>query len=124
MSADAGDDVGEPRLWLNAVHASGANQRIERGSANAARIRSAEEPVLSAQSRRADFVFRSIIRDLEPAIVEVARERVPSPAGIADGFGEIALAGDFGELRVESDGQIIDFGFAVRWRSARADLGP
>ena len=104
MRADTGDDVGEPSLGLDAVHAGSADERVERGSANATRIRSAKEPVLSAQSCRADFVFRGIVADLEPAIVEIARERMPAPAGITDGFGEIALARDFRELVVEPVG--------------------
>ena len=65
--------------------------------------------IVAAQSCRPDFVFRSIVRDLEPAVVEVARQGRPARAGIADGAGEIALAGDLGQLRVEPDRQLVDF---------------
>ena len=63
------------------------------------------------QSCRPDFVLRGIVADLEAAVVEVARQRVPAPTGIADGLGEIAPARDFRELGVEPDGQLVDFRF-------------
>jgi len=109
MGADAGDDVGQPNFRLDAVHAGGTDQRVERGSAHAAGVRSAEEPVFAAQSRGADFVFRGIVADLEAAVVEIARQGRPARSPIADGFGEIALARDFRELGVEPDGQFVDF---------------
>src|SRR5512145_1401589 len=101
MGTDARDGVGEPRLGLEAVEPGGSHERIERGRTLASGIRAAEQPVFPAQSCRPDLVLRGVVADLEPAVVEVARERMPPRAGIADGAGEIALAGQVVQLLVE-----------------------
>ena len=60
MDADAGDDAGQPGFGLDAVHARCADERVERGGASAARIRTTKQPIFASQSRRADLVFCGI----------------------------------------------------------------
>ena len=104
MGADARDHVGEPRFRLDAVEPGGSHERVERGGPLASGIGTTEQPILSSDSCRPDLVFCGVVADFEPAVVEVARERMPPRAGIADGAGEIALARDFLQLCVEPDG--------------------
>jgi hypothetical protein len=44
MLRDAGEDVGEPGLWIDIVELGGDDQAVEAGGALAAPIRAAEEP--------------------------------------------------------------------------------
>ena len=53
MAADACDHVSEPRLRLDAIHAGGADECVERGGSFTSGIRSKEEPVFPAQSNLA-----------------------------------------------------------------------
>src|SRR5262245_20970678 len=101
MACDACDHIGEPRLGLDAVEARRAHERVEPGSALPARIRTAEQPILSAQGCRPDLVLGGIVADLEPAVIEVAGERSPPRAGVAHGAGKIAPAGELCELLIK-----------------------
>src|SRR5215510_2303620 len=107
MACDACDHVGEPGLRLDAVETRRAQERVEPGSALPARIRTAEQPILSAEGCRPDLVLGGIVADFEPAVIEVAGERSPPRAGVAYGAGKIALAGDFPELLVKPDRQLV-----------------
>ena len=79
--------------------------------------------IVSSQSHRPDLVFRGIVAELEPAIIEVAAERIPPPAGIADGTGEIALARDLLQLRIEPDAELVDPRLRHALAHASATLG-
>jgi len=51
---DAGDDVGEVGLWIDAVRLAGLDQRGEDGPVLGAAIGAGEEVVLAAEGERAD----------------------------------------------------------------------
>ena len=65
-----------------------------------------KQPVFPAQSHRPDLVFGGVVADLEAAIDEIATQRRPTRAGIADGDGEVALARNQLQLRVKPDCQL------------------
>src|SRR6185295_11748824 len=68
-------------------------------------------------------ILGGVVGDLKSAIIDVARQRVPSRAGVADGTGEIALAGNELELFVEPQFQRIEPGFGSVPANAPALLG-
>ena len=109
MCADARDDVGEPRLRLDVVEDCRPDERIEGSGAGASEIAAGEQPVFPADGHRPDLVLCGIVRYLEPAVIEIAGERVPPRSGVADRGGEIALAGDHFQLRVEPGFECVDF---------------
>src|SRR5271169_4748740 len=98
---DAGDDVGEPSLGVDAVEASGPYERVHYGGSTAAFVGASEEVVLAPQGQRADGAFGGVVRHFEPAVVDEAGESCPARGRIANGAGERTLAADFGERRVE-----------------------
>jgi len=52
MIGDAGDDVCEPRLGIDAVEASGFDERVHDGGAPAAVVGASEEIVFAPESHR------------------------------------------------------------------------
>jgi hypothetical protein len=50
MGGDAGEDIGQPGLRIDAIHLGRDNQAVHGGGALSAAIRSAEEPRLSSKS--------------------------------------------------------------------------
>ena len=54
MVGDAGDDVGEPSLRVDAVEAGGLDERVQDGGSAAAVVGAGEEIVLAPEGERAD----------------------------------------------------------------------
>ena len=108
VRADAGNDVAEVGFGLYAVERCGSDQRVEQRRSFASKIASGEEPVLPAESHGPDSVFDCIVRQFEPAIVDVTGQRRPSRAGVSDGAGEVALARDALQLCIEPGRQLVE----------------
>ncbi len=113
-------DIGQPRLRLDAVEPCRSDQGVERRRSDASGIAAGKEPVFSAQGHRPDLVFSGVVADLELAVIEVARQRSPRRAGIADGASRIAFAGDHRRLRIEPGREVVDF----RPRRSLAHIAP
>ena len=78
MILQAREDMGEPGLRVDVVEPGGLDQRVDRGSTVAARIRAGESPVLAAHGDGADLALGGIVGHAQPAVVEEARKRRPS----------------------------------------------
>lgn len=74
------------------------NQRVEDGRALAATIRSAEQPDLPTKRHAAKSAFCRVVREADPAVVEEASEGIPAQEHVIDGFGEVLVARQPGEL--------------------------
>jgi len=120
VRADAGNDVTQVGLGLDAVERCGADQRVEESRSLASGIAAGEQPVLSSNSYGPDGVLGRIVADLQSTAIEVAGQRRPSRAGITDGTGEIALAGDALKLCIEPGRQLVE----PRSRQALANAAP
>ena len=94
---DACEHVGEIGLRIDAVQLAGLDQRGDHGPVLAAAIGAREESVLAIEGDRADRTLDGVGVDLDPAVVEEAREAVPVRERVADGLGELALLADEGE---------------------------
>ena len=98
MVVNAVEHVGQIGLRVDAVHLGGlddhhgASQRLRTG------LGAREEPVLAADSNRAQGALGCIVVDGDPTILREQAEGAPSAKAISEGFGEIGLAGDTGEL--------------------------
>ncbi len=93
MVCDAGDDGAQVCCGVSVVELGSLDERVDGGSAFAARVRAREEPVLGAKLEWPDGSLGGVVGDVEPAVIEITGERRPARTNIADGFGEIALAG-------------------------------
>jgi hypothetical protein len=101
---DAGEHVAEPGFRVEAVELGGFDQGVEGRSAITAGVGAGEEVVLPAEGQRPDLPFGGVVVDLQPPVVEVAAERRPEGAGVADGGGE----------DTSNNGRFS--GYAVGWR--------
>lgn len=86
--ADAVENVGKPRLRVNAVELGGLDQRVHGGGAFAAAIRTGKEPVLPAQTDTSQCVLGGVVVDLEPAVLSVGEELRLELHGITQCFGQ------------------------------------
>ncbi len=101
MVGYAGEDVGEPCLRVDVVKATGLYQRVRDRCPLTAAIGAAEQPRLAPKGHAAQRPFGGIVRETDPAVGEEAGERVPAAQHVVDGFGNVMVARDPGELRAE-----------------------
>jgi hypothetical protein len=92
MTSDAGEDVGEPSLWVDAVELGGADERVHDGRSLPSAVRSAEQPRLSTQGHAAQRPFSCVVGQADPAVVEKAGEGRPAAQHVVDGLGETMMA--------------------------------
>jgi hypothetical protein len=105
---DAGEHVAEVGFGIEAVELGGLDQGIEGGGAFAAGVGAGEEIVLPAEGQRPDLPFGGVVVDLQATVVEVAAERGPVVAGVADGSGQLALPRQLRQHGVEGGGELVD----------------
>ena len=123
MLADARENLAQVGLGLKAIETCRADQRVEDRGPPAAGVGAQEQPILGPELQRPNGIFRGVVRDFQSTIIDIARQRVPSPAGVANGTGELALAGNELQLLVEPEFQCIEPGFGGVPANASASLG-
>ena len=72
------EDVGKPGARIDVVERAGFDQRVDRGGAPPARVGAAEGPVAAADGDATRAALGGVIRHADAAVVEEAREGVPS----------------------------------------------
>ena len=92
---DAGKYVAEPGFWIEAVELGGLDQGIDGGGAITAGVGPGKKVVFPAKGQRPDLPFGGVVVDLQPPVVEVAAERRPEVAGVADGGGSARRPGNW-----------------------------
>src|SRR5512133_1691653 len=105
---DAGKHVAEVGFWIEAVELGGLDQGIEGGGTITASVGPGKKVVFPAEGQRPDLPFGGVVVDLQPPVVEVAAQRRPEVAGVADGGGELALPRQLRQHRIEDGGEFID----------------
>src|SRR5512144_3145923 len=113
VGGDAGEHVAEVGFGIEAVVLGGWDQGIEGSGAITAGVGPGKKVVLPAEGQRPDLPFGGVVVDLQPPVVEVAAERRPEGAGVADGGGEIAFSRQLRQHRIEISGA------AFSWRIRR-----
>ena len=88
---EAGEDVAEIGVGIEAAAAAAFHDGVENGSALAGFGGAEEEPVLLVDRGGADGVFAEVIVDLDAAVAEIDDERGPLTEGVVDGLAEEAL---------------------------------
>src|SRR5512142_1686586 len=120
VAGDAGEHVAEVGFGIEAVELGGLDQGIEGSGAITAGVGPGKKVVLPAEGQRPDLPFGGVVVDLQPPVVEVAAERRPEGAGVADGGGEIAFSRHLRQHGIEDGGEFID----QRCRLLLADQPP
>ena len=86
---------------FDAVQFACFDQRADCRPASATAVAAREQVVLAAERHRADRAFNRIGVEFDAAIIQEARQTLPSRQRITDRFGERAAAGHAGKLRFQ-----------------------
>jgi hypothetical protein len=90
MAGDnAGDDVGEIGIWVDAVELRGFYERGDCRPMLATAVGTGEEGILPIESDRSDRAFDDVGVDLDAAVVKEAAEPGPARERVADRFGQL-----------------------------------
>ena len=98
---DAGDDVGQVGLGVDAVQLAGPDERGQHGPVLGATVGAGEEMVLPPEGQGSDGALDDVVVDLDLAIIQETGQAFPAGQGIADRLGELALLADDLELRLQ-----------------------
>lgn len=123
MIVDTAQDIRQIGLRIEAVHFGGLDDGHRAGQRLGTGIGPGKEPVLSADSNRAQGAFGWIVVDGHPAILKEEAERGTPAEAIAEGLGQIALAGDQVKLVLRPSEEGLDLLGAVLLACGQTDIG-
>ena len=111
-------------IGLHAVEFAGLDQRTQHGPAPAPAVAARKEMILPSESDRSNRALDGIGVEFDAAVIQKARQSVPTGKRVADRFGELAAPRYTGQLRLEPIVQGLDdrprkrppFGEATRGR--------
>ncbi len=119
---DAIEDVGEVGLRVEAVHLGRLGDgHGARGFATS--VGACKEPVLPPDANGLQGTLGRIVVDGHAAVLKEQAERRPAAEAVAEGTGEIALAGDARELLLGPGAEGLDLGLALLATDRPADIG-
>src|SRR5260370_34132660 len=95
---DAGDDVGQVGVRLDANQLTGLDERGNGGPMFGTAVGAGEQSILSRQRKRTDAALDDVVVDLDAAVVEEQAQSLPARQRIADRRGELGLLADELEL--------------------------
>jgi hypothetical protein len=107
---DAGDDLSEVGVRLDADELAGFDQRSDHRSMLAAAVRAGEQRILAVQGQGSDRALDDVGVDLDSAVVEEQAQASPARQSVADRIGEFARAADQAELLAQPRLQLLDHG--------------
>src|SRR6266481_4429497 len=94
MISDAGENVSQISLRVEAIYLGGLDEAVHRGSSHAAGIGAGKKIIFSRERKRPDRSLDGVVAHLQAAIGGVAGQRRPTRLRIANRFGQRALAAD------------------------------
>src|SRR5882762_9645914 len=95
---DAGDDVGQVGVRLEANQLAGLDERSDHGPMFGTAVGAGEQGILSGQCKGTDAALDDVIVDLDAAVVEEQAQPLPARERVADRRGELGLLADELEL--------------------------
>ena len=98
MLGDAGEDVGEPGLWVDVVELGGDDEAIHHGCALATAVGACEQPRLSSERDTSQGSFGGIVGEADPPVREETREGWPALEHVVHGLGDLGMARELGAL--------------------------
>jgi len=101
MIGDAGQNVAQVSLRIEAIHLGGLDEGIHRSVAHAAGVGAGKEIILSREGEGPDRALDGVVAHFQAAVGGVAGERGPTRLRITDCLGERALAADLVQRPVE-----------------------
>ena len=101
MVGDAGKNVAQVSLRIEAIHLDGLDEGVHRSGAHAAGIGAGKEIILSREGEGPDRPLDGVVAHFQAAVGGVAGQRGPTRLRITDGLGQRALAADLVQRPVE-----------------------
>src|ERR1035438_4992523 len=123
MLGNAAQHPVEIEFWVESVELCGAEQRVDRGSAPAAGIGSAEEVILPSQRNGSKRSLSCRVVDLQQTVIDVACEGAPVGKRIADRARSFALGGQEAEHLFHPAFEIVEQGLGARLANRAAQRG-
>ena len=91
VGEEAVEELLEPVQGIDLVEPTGLEEAEVDGGGVAATLAAAEQPVLAAQSQRADEVLGEVVVGPQPAVAEVALQRLALVQQVAEGLAQRRL---------------------------------
>ena len=107
MIVDAGQDVGEVSLRIEAVELGAFDQGHGLGEGLSTCIIAREEPVFATNPDRSHGTLGRIVIYGHATVGQEQAERWPAIEGVAEGPGEVAFAGDVAQLLFGLDAECL-----------------
>ena len=120
---DAGDDVGEIAVRLDADQLAGLDERGDHGPMLGTAVGAGEQGILAVEGQRTDGALDDVVVDLDAAVVEEQAKALPARQRVADRLGELGLLADELELRAQPRLERVDQRPAALLASRAALLG-
>lgn len=89
MVSHAGEDVGEPGLWIDVVELGGDDHCVHEGSPVTAPVGSGEEPAFPAESQASERPLGGVVCEADPAIPQEGCKSGPSWQHVVDCLGDM-----------------------------------
>ena len=108
MGGDAGENIREPGLRIDAIHFGRDDEAIHDGRTLSATIGPTKQPGFPAKSDPSQSSFGSIVRQADASVFEEEREARPALQHVLDRFGEVMPACQPLKLRAHVETEIIN----------------
>ena len=95
---DAGEHIGEPRLWVDVVETAGRDNREHDGGTIGPTLGAGEGPVSTPECNSSQSPLGRIVRETNPAIVEKTRKTIPSLQHVIDRLDHLGRFAERGAL--------------------------
>jgi hypothetical protein len=105
---DAGDDVGQVGVRLDANQLTGLDERGDGGPMFGTAVGAGEQSILSRQRKGTDAAFDDVVVDLDVAVLEEQAQTLPARERVADRCGELGLLADELELAAQPGFEVFD----------------
>ena len=108
MGGDAGEDIGQPGLRVDAIHFAGDDNTVHSCGALSAAIRSAKQPRLSAESNPSQPSLGGIVGQAYAPVLKEQGEARPPLENVIERFEQVVPTGEPGGLLPHIDMKIVD----------------
>src|SRR5205085_10667316 len=105
---DAGEDVGQPGLRVDAIHLGRDDQTIHGRRALSAAVRPTEQPGLSPEGYASQPSFGGVVGEAYAPIFEEEGEACPPFENVIERFGQVMPTREFGKLFPHVGVKILD----------------
>src|SRR6185437_661798 len=108
MGGDAGEDIGQPSLRIDAVHLGCDDQAVHGGGALSAAVRPAKQPRLSAEGNPSEPSLGGIVGQAYAPVLKEQGEARPTLQNVIERFDQVMATGEPGGLLPHIDMKIVD----------------